>query len=56
MDDKRLVEAILEYKDYICDNTQSVEISFVDNIDDCESINEIDIDGYKFKIGMSIIE
>jgi hypothetical protein len=56
MVDKRLAEAILEYKDYICNNTQCIEISFVDNLDDYESINEIDIDGYKFKIGISIIE
>ena len=56
MDGKRLAEVLLANGDYICDETQCTNITFVDNLDDCEFVNEVEIDGYKFIIGMSKVE
>ena len=52
MNDESFVKTILEYKDYICKETQCSEISFVDKFDECYDVSDIEIDGYKFKIGI----
>jgi len=56
MTDESLVKTILEHGKYICEQTNAVDISFVKDINDCDNIHEIDIDGYKIKIGFKIVE
>ena len=54
MNEEILVKTILEYGDYICEQTNSIGISFGDLSDyDDKDIHEIEIDGYKFKVGVT---
>lgn len=57
MTDKSLVKTILEHGKYICEQTNATDISFseLDNYNE-KDIHEIEIDGYKIKIGIKVVK
>jgi len=48
---KEFEKAILEHKEYICKQTNAEDIVFGD-VSTCDIIEEIEINGHKFKIGI----
>jgi hypothetical protein len=53
MTDDSFVNVILKHKNYICEETKCENLSFGDLSDyDEKDIHEIEIDGYKIRLGM----